>query len=107
MMRPTARQGIGRAPVIFAILGVLVALGAGGFYLFHQTTGAPARTPEETVNEFLSAVFLSADPQRTTDVVCQSWDGADAVSRTAREIPVNAHVSWDELMIVAKSETKV
>jgi len=107
MMRPTARQGIGRAPVIFAVIGVLVALGAVGFYVLRQTTAPPPRSPEETVSEFLSAVFLSADPQRTGDVVCKSWDASDAVSRTAKEIPDGAHVSWDELMVVAKSDTKV
>jgi hypothetical protein len=105
MMRPA--RGLGRAPLFFAVVGVLVALMAGGLYVFRQTTGPPPRTPQETVVEFLSAVFLAADPQRAQNVVCQSWSGADAVTRTTKEIPSEAHVSWDELSIVSQSQTKV
>jgi hypothetical protein len=106
MMRPAGR-GRGRAPIVFAVIGVLVALVAGGAYVFRQTTAPPERTPQETVVEFLSAVFLAADPQRTDSVVCQNWSGADAVTRTAKEIPGGAHVSWDDLNIVSQSESKV
>jgi hypothetical protein len=106
MMRPAGR-GRGRAPLIFAMVGVLIAVAAGGLYVFRQATGPPPRTPEETVNEFLSAIFLAADPQRTEGVVCASWSGADAVTRTSKEIPDNAHVSWDSLSIASQSESKV
>lgn len=107
LMMRTAKPGRGRAPVIFAMVGVLIALVAGGLYVFRQTTASPPRTPEETVNEFLSAVFLAADPQRTDNVVCGNWSGDDAVTRTSKEIDANAHVSWDEVNIVSQSETKV
>jgi hypothetical protein len=80
---------------------------AGGAYVLRETAAPPPLTPEQTVNEFLSAVFLAADPQRAANVVCDSWSGTDAVSRTAKEIPAGAHVSWDELSVVSQSESKV
>ena len=106
MMR-AAGPNRGRAPLIFAVIGVLIALAAGGVYVFRQTTAPPPRTPEQTVTEFLSAIFLAADAQRAEGVVCQSWSGEDAVARTLKEIPTDAHVSWDGLNIVSQSETKV
>ena len=107
MMRPARGPRSGRAAIVFAVIGVFIALAAGGVYVFRQATAPPPRTPEETVVEFLSAVFLSADADRAADVVCQSWSGPDAVSRTTKEIPSQAHVSWDQLSIVAQSESKV
>lgn len=106
MMRPAGR-GHGRAPIVFAVIGVIVALAAGGVYVFRQSTAPPARTPQETVVEFLSAVFLAADPQRADNVVCRNWSGVDAVTRTTKEIPAQAHVSWDDLNIISQSDSKV
>lgn len=96
----------GRAQFIFAIVGVVFAVAAVGVYLVREKGGPPSRTPEDTVSEFLSAVFLARDASRAALVVCASWDPTDAVSRTAKEIPAEAHVSWDELRIVASSESK-
>lgn len=107
MVRQPARTGPGRASMIFAAVGVVIAVLAGAVYAFRETAAPPPLTPEQTVNEFLSAVFLAADPQRTDNVVCNSWSGADAVTRTVKEMPADAHVSWDELSIVSQSETKV
>lgn len=95
----------GRAPVIFAVLGVLVALAAGGVYVYRQQAETPAaQTPEETVSTFLSAVFLSADPQKAALVVCSNWDPAEAISRTTEAVPAGARISWGDLRVVTTSE---
>jgi hypothetical protein len=106
--RPVPRKRRhGRAQLIFAIAGVVLALGGVAAYFIHQRTGPPARSPQDTVTEFLSAVFLSRDASRVAPVVCSSWDPTDAVTRTAKEVPAEAHVSWDQFAVVASSDTKM
>jgi hypothetical protein len=87
--------------LIFAMLGVIIALIAGGLYLSRQIDGPRRLTPEQTVNEFLSAVFLAADPQRTGAVVCKSWNANDAILRTRQAVPEDAHVSWDDVTVAS------
>ncbi len=101
--QPQTRQK-GRAPLIFALLGVIVALVAGGLYVTRQIDGPQRRTPEETVNEFLSAVFLGTDPERTGAVVCKSWEPNEAIVRTREAVPDGAHVSWDEVKVASTSD---
>jgi len=103
---PPARPKPARTPQIFAIIGVVVALAAASLYLFTKDE-APARlTPEQAVGEFLSGVFLSADPARVSPVVCASWNPSDAISRTTGAVEAGAHVSWDEIAIVSSSDAR-
>ena len=102
---PARRAPMGRGPVIFALLSLVLVLGAGVVYVVHRSTAPPALTPEETVNEFLSAVFLAADPARAGAVVCTGWSGQDAVSRTAAVVEPGAHVSWEQIRVVSVSDT--
>ena len=101
---PVRQAPLGRGPVIFALISLLVALVAGGAYVVHRMTAPPELTPEETINGFLSAVFLVGDPARVGDFICSSWDGQDAVDRTTKEIEPGAHVSWDQLRIVSTTD---
>jgi flagellar basal body-associated protein FliL len=94
----------GRASLIFAMLGVIVALVAGGLYVTRQIDGPQTLTPEQTVNEFLSAVFLATDTQRVGAVVCKSWDPNDAIVRTRQAVPEDAHVSWDEITVASTND---
>lgn len=88
-------------------MGVVIALATTGLYLFTRAD-APARlTPEETVREFLSAVFLAGDGQRVGAVICSSWDPSDAITRTTREIEDGAHVSWDQITVVSTNGDRV
>jgi hypothetical protein len=105
IMVPVQRAPMGRAPVIFALLSLVLALGAGAVYVLHRSAAPPELTPEQTVNEFLSAVFLSADPGRAGSVVCAGWSGQDAVDRTTQQIETGAHVSWDQVRLVAITDT--
>src|SRR5215472_16003031 len=92
VMVPTRRAPLGRAPVIFALLSLVLSVGAGSVYLLHRSTAPPELTPEQTVNEFLSAVFLAEDPARADAVVCAGWSGHDAVDRTTKQVEAGAHV---------------
>jgi hypothetical protein len=96
-----------RVPQIFATVGVVIALAATGLYLLTGAGGQARLSPEETVGEFLAGVFLANDPQRVAPVVCASWDPADAIARTTREIDAGAHVSWDNIAVVSNSEGRV
>jgi hypothetical protein len=96
---------MGRAPVIFVLLSLVLALGAGAVYVLQRSTAPPELTPEQTVTEFLSAVFNSADPVRAGAVVCEGWSGQDAVDRTAQQVETGSHVSWDQVRLVAIADT--
>jgi hypothetical protein len=94
----------GRAPMVFAVLSILVALGAGGYYYFYrQPQEAANRTQEETVTAFLTAVFTSSDQQQVADLVCASWDPAEAMQRTLAAVPSGARVSWSDVRILTSS----
>lgn len=96
-----------RAPLIFAVVGIVVALAAGGLYLVTRVQAPPRLTPEETIREFLSAVFLAEDTTRIGAVVCATWDPADALARTTKEIEKDTHVSWDEVRVITASDDRV
>jgi hypothetical protein len=102
---PAQRTPMGRAPLIFALVSLVLVLGAGVVYALHRSTAPPELTPEQTVNEFLSAVFLAADPARTSAVVCAGWSGQDAVTRTTAQVEPGAHVSWEQVRVVSVSST--
>jgi hypothetical protein len=93
--------------VIFAVLGVIVALVTIGYYVQREAEKPAALTPEETVNRFLGAVFLSADPQNVAAAVCSNWGPAEAITRTTSAVPQGAHVSWSELKVVTSTEDRV
>lgn len=101
-----AAHRTGRGPLIFAIVGVAVALLAGGAYVYRQATAPPPLTPEETVREFLAAVFLAGDPTRVGTVVCASWKPEDAIDRTRKEIGADISVSWDQISVSVSDERR-
>jgi hypothetical protein len=92
---------------MFAVVALVVALLAGGAYLYRESTAPPKLTPEETVGEFLSAVFLAKDPTRAERVVCSDWDPADAVTRTVKEVGEGANVSWDDIQVLSSTENRI
>lgn len=87
--------------MIFALLGIVVALAVGGAFYYRQSHAAPARTPEETVREFLAAVFLANSAERVTAVTCATWDANDALIQTASQVEPGASVSWDQVEIIS------
>jgi hypothetical protein len=86
--------------MLFAIAGVVVALVAVGLYLFRQAA-APRLTPEETVDRFLSAVFVANSMERLDGLVCASWDEQEALTRTANQVDSGTRVSWNEIRVVS------
>jgi hypothetical protein len=98
---------MGRTPLIFAAVGVLIALVTGGVYVYKQAVSPPPRTPEQAINEFLTAVFVARDATRVSAVVCASWDPVNALERTVKEVQAEATVSWDEVRILSSTEDRV
>ena len=101
---PTLR--LGRVPLIFAIVGVVVALASSGLYLFRQPAETQRLTPETIVDRFLAAVFLANSAERLGEVVCSNWNPADALTRTSDQVGADARVSWDEIRVVSGSEKR-
>lgn len=99
----TDRTSRSRAPLVFALLGLLAALAAGGAYVYREVLGRADLTPEQTVDEFLTGVF-SHNVERVAGVVCESWDAERAIARTTAAIPVGANVSWEELRVLEARE---
>lgn len=96
-----------RFPLIFAIIGLVLALVAGAFYAYRELTTPPPRSAEDTVRAFLAAVFVDASPEQVGHVVCRGWDPVDALARTAGEVGTHVDVSWDEFRAVAESADRV
>lgn len=94
-----------RAPLVFALLGILAALAAGGAFAYREWWGRNDLTPEQTVDEFLTAVFAHNE-DRADEVICESWDPAQAVQRTTSAIPTGANVSWDDIRLLSASEER-
>ena len=92
---PAVRRS--RAPLTFAILGLLAALAGGGAYLYHLRQETSRLTPEQTVNAFLMAVFSNGTPEKVAADVCSSWDPQQAIDRTKAQVPDGARVSWDNI----------
>jgi hypothetical protein len=90
--------------MIFAIVGIAVAVVATGLYLYRDAA-TPRLTPEETVDRFLSAVFVASSTERLSALVCASWNPQEALTRTAGQIGTDARASWDEISVVS-SDTR-
>jgi hypothetical protein len=92
-----------RAPLVFAILGLLAALAGGGAYYYHLQHGTSSLTPDQTVDAFLMAVFSNGDPGKVAADVCNSWDPQQAIDRTKAQVPNGAHVIWDNIRTLTQS----
>ena len=90
----------GRTAGLFAVLGIIVALVAGGLYLRQQVgAAAAAPPPEPAVEAFLAAVFQARDPQAVAPTVCAGWYAEDALARTLGEVGPGP-VTWDSIGVV-------
>ena len=90
----------GRTAGLFAVLGIIVALVAGGLYLRQQVEAAAAAPPPEpAVEAFLAAVFQARDPQAVAPTVCAGWYAEDALARTLGEVGPGP-VTWDSIGVV-------
>jgi hypothetical protein len=89
--------------VAFAVLGIVAGLVAGGTIYYREFYNKPAEvvTPEQTVEQFLTAVFREfTDPSKTAAVVCPGWDPADAIVSTRAEVPTGATVGWRDVRLM-------
>jgi hypothetical protein len=104
--RPAGRRwNHGKAPVIFAVAGVLVALVATTLYVYRQAT-VPRLTPEQTVDRFLAAIFVANSSEQLDGLVCGNWDADDALTRTTNQVGTGTRVSWYEIRVVTADERR-
>jgi hypothetical protein len=96
----------GRSAGLFAALGVVIALVAGGLYLQRELVPKDVAPPEQAVEAFLAAVFHVRDARAVADVVCQGWDADEALVRTAAEVGTGP-VSWDGIGVVSSGSERV
>ena len=90
----------GRTAGLFAALGIIIALVAGGLYLRQQVEAATAAPPPEpAVEAFLVAVFQARDPHAVAPTVCAGWYAEDALARTLGEVGPGP-VTWDSIGVV-------
>lgn len=100
MTQPAARS---KAPLAFAVLGLLAALAVGGAYAYREWWGRNELGPEQTVHEFLASV-ITKDEERIAAVVCAGWDADQAIQRTRDAIPEGANVTWNDLRLVSAKD---
>jgi hypothetical protein len=112
--RPNARAVVvtraskrsGRTSAVFAALGIVVAMAAGGLYLRQQVEAAGAPPPPEpAVTAFLTAAFQARDPQAVAATVCSGWYAEDALARTLAEVGPGP-VTWDSIGVVSAGEQR-
>jgi len=103
---PSRPAGAGRYPLVFAIVGVVLALAAGGLFWL-KNSGQPERgTPDEAVRGFLAAIFLQTDRNQVGEFVCASWDPITAITRTVSQVDPQARVSWDNIVVLDSTEER-
>ena len=93
----------------FAILGVMAGLVAAGTIYYREFYNRPATvvSPEQTVDQFLTAVFTNfTDPAQTAAVVCSGWEPADAILGTRAEVPTGAKVGWQDIQLLNATNTR-
>jgi hypothetical protein len=100
-----SRWADGRVPLIFAVVGLVVALVATALYAYRQAA-TPRLTPEETVDRFLAAVFVANNPDRLDGLVCGNWNVDDAYARTTNQVSSGTRVSWDDIGVVSADERR-
>jgi hypothetical protein len=92
--------GSGRRLVIFAIVGVVLALAAGGFYIYRVATAPERATPETVVEQFLDAVFVQNNADQLAPLLCSTWQPQRAMTWVTSQVDPRARMSWDEIVVV-------
>lgn len=102
-----------RLLIVFAVVGTVLALAAGGLYVYQHRDTAPTAaevahsSPEDAVRAFLSAVFLTQDVTRLPAVVCSGWNPANAMERTRAEFPItDAPVVWESVRTISSDASE-
>ena len=100
-----APKRAGRPAALFAVLGIVIALVAGGLYLQRQANAAQLPPPEPAVTAFLTAVFDAGTPPAVAPTVCAGWSPEDALARTRAEVGPGT-VSWDGIGVVTSTQDR-
>ncbi len=101
------RRRSGRSLVTFAIVGVVLALVAGGFYIYRVAT-APARSsPEAVVEDFLEAVFVQNSADQLAPLLCSTWQPQRAMTWVTSQVDPRARMSWGEIVVVQSDRERV
>jgi flagellar basal body-associated protein FliL len=97
---PPRRRGLSRKRLLLIILivgAVLVVTGAGtAFFLYNRATEVNRGTPTVAVHQFLSAVFVERDDNRTKLFTCSEWTKQRSDEARARFDP-EVKVKWADV----------
>jgi hypothetical protein len=97
----------GRSLVAFAIVGVVLALTAGGFYIYRVATAPDSATPEAVVEQFLEAVFVQNDSDQLAPLLCSTWEPQRAMTWVTSQVDPRARMSWAEIVVVQEDRERV
>jgi hypothetical protein len=87
------------------VVAFLVLLGGTiGVVAYDKATAIDRSTPEVTVQQFLTAVFVDNDPTRVQLFVCPGFDPSDAIAQAARLTDSQAKTSWDTVIASDQSD---
>lgn len=86
----------------------MLALAAGGVYLYNRRTAPDQGTPTTSVNHFLTAVLVDHDTDAAGRVVCKGWTGETGMTAMEGAVdPDVVRVTWDTPTVVRESEDTV
>ncbi len=97
----------GRSLAIFAIVGVVLALAAGGFYIYRVATAPDSATPETVVEQFLEAVFVQNSTDQLAPLLCSTWERQRAMTWVTSQVDPRARMSWGEIVVVQADRERV
>ena len=103
--RPSRRHG--RSLVAFAIVGVVLALTAGGFYIYRVATAPDRAAPEAIVEQFLEAVFVQNNSDQLAPLLCSTWEPRRAMTWVTSQVDPRARMSWAEIVVVQADRERV
>jgi hypothetical protein len=97
----------GRSLAAFAIVGVVLALTAGGFYIYRVATAPDRATPEAVVEQFLEAVFVQNNSDQLAPLLCSTWEPLRAMTWVTSQVDPRARMSWAEIVVVQADRERV
>jgi hypothetical protein len=104
--RPPRRRS-NRSLFIFAIVGVVLALIGGGFYIYRAATAPERSTPEAVVEQFLEAVFVHNSTDQLAPLLCSTWEPQRAMNWVTSQVDPRARMSWQEIVVVQAERANV
>jgi hypothetical protein len=101
--RPRASRRLLPA-IIFAIIGIVAALGATGLYLYNRVAEPDRSTPAVVSRQFLEAILIDQRSERVSLFACKSWPPDVALAQVLPTFDPSVRASWGVIDVVENDD---